>query len=429
MFRNGQIKKIGLLIVGIAISMSMMTVAHAQDEATRDVTLRNVAVKTYYDDVSQATSIPNSDYTVSYTDSNGNSVKAYSGMTDDTGAIKAVTLSNIPSSVTVLRINYTLGSLDRGYVLRSTGRNYQFAFSKSIPASNMIDYSGNVKFGASGNDESYATNFIAARINNYYAQAVNKVTTAIVAAHTQLDDIPNFQNQPINIYYERGFYLDKGSAFYRNGHDNNGVPDIVLGDRPNLSQFTDHYLMHNVMHEWTHWNLSREVGLLGGSYTTHYTYNTNFYTSYKEGLALFAGEMFAYDNDLSSTDNQVQTDSVAGVNRLYGKSTNKTAQQTIYDLLDVDSTNEKEDFYITEHYLNRKDFTLEELNELNFGVIYAELMQSKSLSLSEFLQYVENKYAITDSEKADFNQVLSVNGLSATGNFTLDEAGNPLSTD
>ena len=56
-------------------------------------------------------------------------------------------------------------------------------------------------------------------------------------------------------------------------------------------------------------------------------------------------------------------------------------------------------------------------------------MQSKSQSLSEFLQYIENKYVLTNSDKTKFEKVLSVNGLSSPGDFTLDEDGNALTSD
>ncbi|WP_137625460.1 hypothetical protein [Lactiplantibacillus pingfangensis] len=399
-----------------------------QAEDTRSVTVKNFQMSVIYDDDSQATPMPDSEYTITYADADGNSVKVADGTTDTTGAIKNLTI-DIPNDVSSIRFNYTLGTTDRGYILRSTGKKYQFTYTKIIPNNNVINYSGNSKFGATGNDALYETNFIATRLNNYYVQAINELTSAIDAAHQQFFGIPEFENKAINIIYERGYHLNESNTFYRNGHDGSGIPDIIIADRTNLSSFTDQYLMANVMHEWTHWNLYRTANFPGGSYTSHYGYNSDARVSYKEGLALFAGDMFRYDYDMSSTDTEVQTDNSNGVNRLYGKSTNMTVEQVLYDLLDVNSNGEDENFYVTERYLDDDSLTEKQIDKLNFGVIYAEMMQSKATSLSDFLQYIENKYVLTTSDKTKFEEVLSINGLSSTGMFTLDEDGNALTGD
>ena len=414
------------IFVTAGMLFSLATNSHADD--TRTVTIKSLKMSVYYDDADQAVAMPDSDYTITYADANGNSVKVATGETDANGAITDVTI-DVPSDVSIIKFNYTLGTAERGYVLRSTGRKYQFTYARSIPSNNTIDYTTSSKFGAVGNDDLYATNYMATRINNYYVQSVNELTSAIDEAHEHLSGISTFENEPINIYYERGYHLNESNAFYRNGHDGSGTPDIVLADRTSLSSFTDSYLMANVMHEWTHWNLYRTANLPSGSYTSHYGYNTNFKVSYKEGLALFAGDMFRYDYDMSSTDTQVQTDSLNGINRLFGKSTNMTVEQVLYDLLDVNSNGEDENFYVSERYLDDDTLTEKQIDKINFGVIYAEMMQSKAQSLSEFLEYIENKYVLTNSDKTKFEKVLSVNGLSSTGDFTLDEDGNALTSD
>lgn len=417
-----------VLALFITLGVLLGLNARGQADDTRSVTVKNFQISVIYDDETLAAPIPDSEYTITYTDADGNSIEAATGETDSNGAIQDVTL-DIPSDVSTIKVNYTLGNADRGYILRSNGNKYQLAYTKSIPTNNIINYTANSKFGVVGNEARYESNFVAARINNYYVQAVDELTSAIDAAHKQFSGISSFENKPINITFERGYHLNEINAFYRNGHDSSGTPDIVIADRTSLGTFTTAYLMANVMHEWTHWNLYRTANLPSGTYTSHYSYNTNVKISYKEGLALFAGNVFAYDYDRSSTDNQVQTDDSDGVNRLFGKSTNKTVEQVLYDLLDVNSNGEDEDFYITERYLDDDTLTEKQIDKLNFGVIYAEMMQSKAQSLSEFLQYIENKYVLTNSDKTKFEKVLSVNGLSSTGDFTLDEDGNALTSD
>ena len=397
----------------------------ANADNLRTVQIKNFSVKIYNDDVNLAVTIPDSEYTITYTDSDGVSKTLATGTTDAGGSITNQTLMNVPSGVTQIKVHYSLGNERRGYIRRSDGRIYQFVFTKAIPASNSIDYSGSTRFGSSSVSESYTNNYIASRINDYYMQAESFLKNGLVAAKKYSTDIEDFESAPIDIYYQRGFYLNKGSAFYRNGHDGTGVPDIVLGDRTSVSQFTNHYLMHNVMHEWTHWNMRQTAQLGGGSYTSHYTYNTNFKTSYKEGIALFAGEMFANEYDLRSVDNEVQTDDINGINRLYGKSTNRSAQLVLYDLLDINSNDENEVYNISESLV--QNLAEKEREQVNFGLLYAEMMQSKCQTLSEFLQYLQAKYATSADDVLRFQQVLSINGLSTMGNFTLDADGNTLS--
>ena len=61
---------------------------------------------------------------------------------------------------------------------------------------------------------------------------------------------------------------------------------------------------------------------------------------------------------------------------------------------------------------------------MNFGLLYAEMMQSNCQTLSEYLQA---KYATSADDALRFQQVLSINGLSTMGDFTLDADGNSLS--
>jgi len=420
---------IGRLLICLGILfLSLCSFQSAKaDENGRTVTIQNFFVKVYSDDVSTAVAMPDTDYTVSYVQ-DGQTSQVAKGITDKTGAVKNVTLKGIPEDITQVRIHFTLGNAQRGYVQKFNKQAYRFTFTKGIPSSNSIDYTGNTRFGNTDNSESYLQNYLATRINNYFSQAVDEVTSAIGEAHELIPSVPEFSIAPININFERGQYLDKGNAFYRNGHDGSGIPDIVLCDRSNVSNFSENYLKHNVMHEWTHWNLYRTANLPGGSYDSHYSYNVNPKISYKEGLALFAGEMFAKDYDLNVRDNEVQTDNYGGINRLYGKSTNVTVQMTLYDLLDVKSTGEDEDYYLCERYQDNPDLSEKQIDKLNFGVIYGEMMKSKATSLSEFLQYIQNKYVLTANDMTKFSNVLKVNGLGDNGDFTLDGDGNPLST-
>ncbi|GIP70530.1 MULTISPECIES: hypothetical protein [Lactiplantibacillus] len=420
-------KRLGWLLFAMLIGMcAVFSLNVKADSTTRDITIQNLNLKVYDNDSSTAVSMPDSEYYISYTDDDTTKI-VLSGLTDANGAIVDKVLKDIPNNVTKLKIYYTLGNSNRGYVRHSDGRKYQFVFTKSIPASDLINYMANTRFGNSSDSESFISNYVASRINNYYVQSIDFVNQALSAAQTYQPDIDDFQSKPIDIYYQRNFYLNQGNAYYNNGHDGSGIPDIVIGDRTEESHFTDAYLMHNVMHEWTHWNMRQTAQLGGGSYTTHYTYNTNFKTSYKEGVALFAGEMFAKNYDLSTFDNEIQTDDSNGINRLYGKSTNRTVQLVLYDLLDETSTGEDENYNISSSILQGQSVTTAQRNQINFGLLYAEMMQSKAKTLSEFLQYIQEKYVTSDTDKANFQQVLTINGLSSTGDFTLDADGNPLS--
>lgn len=171
----------------------------------------------------------------------------------------------------------------------------------------------------------------------------------------------------------------------------------------------------------------RTANLPGGTYSNHYSYNDKFTTSYKEGGPVFTADMVTHDYDLKETDDEVQSDIYNGVNRLYGKSTIKTVAQVLYDLVDVTSNNEDEDFYVSESLVNTNQFTDRALRKTNFGIIYAEMMKSKSQTLSDLLQYLQAKYAVNSNDSKNFKQILNINGLSSSGEFTLDANGNQLS--
>ena len=133
--------------------------------------------------------------------------------------------------------------------------------------------------------------------------------------------------------------------------------------------------------------------------------------------------MFAKNYDFEWIDFMVQTDNKNGVNRLFGKSTNITVLQVLYDLLDV--TSKDENYSIASRYLD-EDLSELEQKKLNLGIMHTIMAESKATTLQEFLTYLEKNYVKTKKDKAEFAKVLEVNGLSREGAFTLDNDGNPL---
>ena len=97
----------------VALGMIFTLSVRGQAEDTRSVTVKNFQMSVIYDDDSQATPMPDSEYTITYADADGNSVKVADGTTDTTGAIKNLTI-DIPNDVSSIRFNYTLGTTDRG---------------------------------------------------------------------------------------------------------------------------------------------------------------------------------------------------------------------------------------------------------------------------------------------------------------------------
>lgn len=179
------------------------------------------------------------------------------------------------------------------------------------------------------------------------------------------------------------------------------------------------------MHEWTHWNLYRYANAPGGDYDGHYSYNVNPKISFKEGWPLMIGDLFALNYDLAKEDLHVQTDNFNGINRLYGKSTNYTVKQILYDLVDTGSNDEE--FSISQRYLDEEMSDLD-IRRLNLGILHTVMAESKAVTLQDLLNSVENKYVLTKSDKEKFAKLLEINGLSREGAFTLDTEGNPLTS-
>ena len=113
---------------------------------------------------------------------------------------------------------------------------------------------------------------------------MQEYSCAVELANESLPDTEVFEAAPININFEKGMLL-KSNGFNKNGYDGKGTADIVMKDRADKN-FPTQYLMHNVMHEWTHWNLYRYAYAPSGGYDGHYSYNLNPRVSFKEGWCL-----------------------------------------------------------------------------------------------------------------------------------------------
>lgn len=366
--------------------------------------------------------LPNCDYTI-HIDKNDKETLLHKGLTNDKGEIVDLAFKNIPLTGASLKIRYSLGNMQRGYVQKYNKKPYSFVFTLRLGGENTINYSDEqVRFGKEKVEESFFYNFQAARINYYFDQGVNWYSEAVEKVNQLFPNTAEFEAKPININFEKGQYLDESNAFSRNGHDGSGVPDIVVGDRSDKIFDTD-YLMHNVMHEWTHWTMYEAFEMPSGDYDSHYGTNDDPQISYKEGWALFVGDVFADIDSLKADDMLVQKDNEKGVNRLYGKSTNLTVQHVLYDLYDAGSNDEA--FSISERFLDDA-LSEDEVKQLNFGLLSAVMIESRATTLQEFLTYLEDKYVITRSDKEKFAQVLKINGLSRNGKFSLNsDEGSP----
>ncbi|MDT2661973.1 hypothetical protein P7E02_18985 [Enterococcus hulanensis] len=391
---------------------------------------RAVDIKKFYIEVTDGAAdsvsapITNSKFRISYTHNNRDNI-LYEGVTNEKGEILDLPSKEIPFEVTAIKIRYYLGNDSRGYVQKYNKAAYSYVFNLGLNANlttNSIYFGNkNVKFGNS-NPDSIVYNYQATRINHYFDKAVQEYSNAVKAANDLLPETSPFEVAPININFEQGQFVDKGNSFNRNGHDGSKIADIIIGDRSSKS-FSTQYLMHNVMHEWTHWNLYRYAKAPGGSYESHYSYNINPKISFKEGWALFIGDLYALNYDMTKEDQRVQTDKYNGINRLFGKSTNYTVKQVLYDLVDTGSNDES--FSLSQRYLDGEMTDLE-VRRLNLGILHTVMAEDKTITLQDLLTSVEKKYVRTRSDKEKFAKLLEVNGLARDGAFTLDNAGNPL---
>ena len=456
-------KKVGLLLVGLlAIGLYANNYVVAQEEQdqvsevevveesdgeasaempdegrqrslTKAADVRTINFQKFHievtDGAADSVSVPisNSKFTISYAYNNHDNL-LYEGMTNEKGQILNLPPKEIPFEVTALKIRFTLGNDSRGYVQNYNKVAYRFLFNCGLNAANTtntINYTHTkTKFGNTVDDESWFYNFQASRINHYFDKAVQEYSRAVELANNLLPDTEPFEVAPININFQKGQYVDKGNGFNSNGHDGSKIADIVIGDRSNKT-FSTQYLMHNVMHEWTHWNLYRYANAPGGSYVSHYSYNVNPKISFKEGWPLMIGDLFALNYDMTKEDLRIQTDNYNGLNRLFGKSTNYTAKQVLYDLVDTGSNDES--FSLSQRYLDEELSDLE-VRRLNLGILHTVMAESKTVTLQELLVAVEKKYVLTKSDKEKFAQLLEINGLSRDGAFTLDNEGNPLAS-
>lgn len=401
--------------------------ANKNRRSTRSTGARTVDLKKFYIEVtdgaadSVAVPMPNTNVSIFYWH-NDKATYVYKGRTNHSGEILNLSFSDIPREVTALGVRFTLGNEERGFVQKFNKAAYGFTFTKTISENSDISYSSKVKFGNTSDPDSIFYNFQAARMNYYFDQAVHEYSEAVRKANDLLPDTQPFEVAPININFEKGKLVDQSNVFNRNGFDGKGTAEISMSDRTNR-KYTQTYLMHNVMHEWTHWNLVRYANAPGGDYNGHFGYNTNPKISFKEGWPLLIGDLFAYSYNLNKEDLNVQTDKYEGVNRLYGKSTIHTVKQVLYDLVDTGSNDEA--FSLSQRYLD-EEMTDLEVRRLNLGILHTVMAEDKTVTLQDLLTSVEKKYVRTRSDKEKFAKLLEVNGLSRSGAFTLDNVGNPL---
>lgn len=395
----------------------------AQSNETRTIDLQRFYIEsTDREPKSVSVPFPNTKYTIHYREKNKETF-LHEGITNEKGEILNLKFTGLSLDGDALKIRYFLGNDQRGYVQKFNKNCYRFVFTFGLNTSNstsIINYSSkNARFGNEIDPDSYFYNYQAARINYYFDQSVKEYSEAVKQANQLLPETSKFELKPINMNFEKGQHIG-GSAFCRRGYDQSGTPDIVIGNH-STNEYDEFFLKRVVMHEWTHWNMYRATGMPGGIYVDHYSFNPNPQTSYKEGWAVFVADMYRKNYENSKHDEVLQT---KYYDQLFGKSVNLNVYHVLYDLLDTGSNDES--FSISQRYLD-DGLSDQEARRINLGIMHTLMVESKATTLQGFLNYLENKYVLTASDKVKFAQLLEINGLSRDGNFTLDDDGNPLS--
>lgn len=361
---------------------------------------------------SELVSLPRSEYRISYIHEGKETFIVGRGITNEKGEIVDIPEVDIPVEVTSIRFKYYLGNEKRGYIQKYNQFSYQFIVGQSISkkATVTIDGQSNFWVGSASDPDKYFYNFQAARLNYYYDQAVEEFSALVKNVNTLLPGTAKFEVAPINMNFKQGEYVDDHNYFCRNGHDKKGVADIVISDRTDR-MYSEQAVKSKVMHEWTHWNSYRETQM-GMPWTG------NDKTGYREGWAYLVGHLFADNYDCSNKDLLVQNDNKNGENRYFGKANSTTAEHVLYDLVDVLSTDEE--FSLSQRFLDEEQDELSQ-RKLNLGILHTIMVDSKASSLKEFLNYMEDNYILTASDKKKYEKVLEVNGLARDGSYLFDQ--------
>ncbi|MDT2661972.1 hypothetical protein P7E02_18980 [Enterococcus hulanensis] len=448
-------KMIILGIILLSIILSIQTSAYAEENSTKEVVqseqvesggevieiqgdnakkqqrsvkasdTKTFEIKRYFAQIKDGSAgqelipMPNVDFKISYLYNGKEVFITEKGRTNEKGEILDIPAVEMPTEVTAIRVWYYLGNEDRGFIRRYNKEKYCFIITQDIPKeSSAIKYWSNFWMGMTGPDNCFYY-FQVARQNYHFDRAVKEYTEVVKKANELFPNSVPFEIAPINVNFERGQFVDRGNAFWRNGYHQDKIPDITIGDWSNR-KFPESSVKHNIMHEWTHWNSYRETQLPLGKPETAPLVIRN---SYREGWAYFVGYMFAKDYDLSTEDFLVQNDNKDGINRYFGKPTIITAKQVLYDLLDVSSADE--DFSLSQRFID-DDLPELEQRRINLGLMHTIMVESKATTLQEYLNYMENKYILTASDMKKYEKVLEINGLNRDGSFRFNEDGSPV---
>lgn len=297
----------------IAIVMPFYSLTVYADSQTKDVTIEHFRIKVTNSTGDQGIELANCKVEILYKNNNWENQIIDEVYTDKNGSINNKVLRNVPGYVNSITFRFYFGNDDRGYIIKSNGQKYNVSFTKSFQDNNIINYDKEATFnGISGGAEEFYT---VSKLSKSYDAIYNDQINTVNYAKSILKELPDMHFENIDIVLEKNYYLDKGCMFYRNGLDNIKRPIILIGDSSSLN---DDYLNINIAHEWAHFNMYRATGMPGGNYSSHYSYNNNPQTSYKEGWALFQTNRYNFGMKWSfKNDILVQND-----RRLFGKSTN-----------------------------------------------------------------------------------------------------------
>lgn len=386
-----------------------------QNSDSKEVKISNILLKIKSKSAEdEPVTFPNSKYRIWYTkniDGVNKVIIAHEGVTNAAGEIKDVALKDIPSDIATLNFRMIMGNDDRGYIQSDTNTIYGLVFSAHIAEKTVLNFSNTSTYGSTEEEIQYC--YLKAKLNYYFSDAMNEVEKIVAMANTAAPETTELLPwNPINIVFQKGYKTTAGSVYYSNGSGQVKVPHILIGDNP--SNITTKGMKHNIIHEWLHYHMGKNIQTPGGSYSGHYGYNANFQTSYKEGIALLFGDMYGweYNYPYASYDTIVQR-----MPKARGRSTNSTVYLVLADLLDTDNLDEN--VSLAKSYPYYDTLSDKERKQLNLGMIYTIAMESRARTLQQFLQYFKEKYAITASDKAEFEKLLSVNSLSPEGHFTL----------
>jgi len=424
-------KKLFVFIFKIAFFLFLFSFKSSQVEASQIITIESYRTQAASMNLNnQAEYVPFSKSLVEiyYFDAEGAKNIVTTTVTDSLGYISNISL-DIPDSINrnQLFFRYILKNDSYGYLINDDNNQYAAITSIFIPANKIIKTDTTREFPNSDIITS------AAKTWELFVSSVDQVITSVEYAeeNTSFKLESAFEFKPIFIKYEKNQSLGNYFAISQSnmGLLRLGTPYISIDD----SAVNDRLI--NLSHEWSHWIMYSALNGFntgGGHYNDRYSV-CDPRVSWKEGWALTQSNLIAtalgnwpYN---SYQFGRLQFDTSPQSNNVTGKSTLSTVNGVLIDIFDKDYTynglegvNEEEFFDLaSEHSLLEGNFNKDRAmkdSKLANGLLIIAMVNSKATTLSEYIQYLRNNgYIIND---AQFDDMLSLNGIDSMGNFTMN---------